>query len=137
MNSVVVGLGSNLNPETNLPKGLALLSVQFKVLKTSQFIQNPPQGNLQQPDFINGAVLIETPLNQPEVKAILKDLEIQMGRTNSMHCYKPQVIDFDIHVWNGQILDDYFYKWQFLRTLILELLPDLTYDQEKLPLYDG
>lgn len=132
MNTAVIGLGSNLDPEINIPKGLALLTSQFKVLRTSQFIQNPPQGNLHQPDFINGGVFIETSLSQHEVKAVLKELEIQMGRTNAMHCYKPRVIDFDIHIWNRQIIDDYFYKWQFLRAIILELLPDLRYDPAKL-----
>lgn len=131
MNLAVIGLGSNLSPETNIPKGLTLISSSFKVLKTSQFIQNPPQGNLQQPDFINGAVLVETPLAQDDVKAILKAFEAQMGRTNAMHCNKPRIIDFDIHVWNGEIVDPYFYQWDFLRAIILELLPDLIYDPQK------
>ncbi|MBL8014123.1 MAG: 2-amino-4-hydroxy-6-hydroxymethyldihydropteridine diphosphokinase [Candidatus Omnitrophica bacterium] len=133
MNTMVIGVGSNLTPEKNIPQGLKLLSAHFKIVKTSQFVKNPPQGNLEQPDFINGAVLVETILSQQEVKVVLKNLEVQMGRTNAMHCYKPRIIDFDIHVYNGQIIDEYFYKWKFLRNIILELLPNLVYDQAKLP----
>ena len=48
-----------------------------------------------------------------------------------MHCNKPRIIDFDVHVWNDSIVDPFFYEWDFLRTIILELLPNLHYDHSK------
>ncbi len=134
MNEAVIGLGSNINPEKNIVLAQGLISSKFRIIKTSTFLKTAPQGDLQQPDFINGAVLIETPLVQAEVKQLLKGFESQMGRTNAMHCNKPRIIDFDIHVWNKEIVDPYFYKWDFLRGIVLELIPDLNYDQSKIVL---
>lgn len=131
MNKAVVGIGSNIDPETNIQEGRRLMSSAFKVIKFSKFIKTPPKGNLHQPEFINGGVLIETVLSQSEVKNILKGFEIQMGRTNAMHCNKPRIIDFDIHVWNGEILDPYFYQWDFLKGIVLDVLPELEYDRSR------
>ena len=131
MNRAVVGIGSNIDPEKNIEQGKQLLSSKFNVIKFSKFIKTPPKGNLHQPEFINGGVLIETDLSQFAVKDILKGFELQMGRTNAMHCNKPRIIDFDIHVWNGDIIDPYFYQWDFLRGIILDVLPDLKYDRSR------
>lgn len=131
MNRAVVGIGSNIDPEKNIELGQQLLSSKFKVIKFSKFIKTPPKGNLHQSEFINGGALIETGLSQFEVKDILKGLEVQMGRTNAMHCNKPRIIDFDIHVWNGDIIDPYFYQWDFLRGIVLDVLPDLKYDRSR------
>lgn len=131
MNRAVVGIGSNIDPEKNIERGRQLVSSQFKVINFSKFIKTPPKGNLHQPEFINGGVLIETDLSQSEVKDILKGFEVQMGRTNAMHCNKPRIIDFDIHVWNGDIIDPYFYQWDFLKGIILDVLPDLKYDRSR------
>lgn len=131
MNDVVIGLGSNIDPERNIAIGQGLLRSKFKILSVSTFHKTVPQGGLMQPDFINGAVMVETSLSLMDVKDILKGFEVQMGRTNAMHCNKPRIIDFDIHVWNGQVVDPYFYKWEFLRNIILELIPHLEYDKSK------
>lgn len=131
MNRAVIGLGSNIDAEKNIEEGKRRLSSRFNVLKVSRFIKTPPKGNLHQPEFINGGVLIETELSQCDVKSILKDFENQMGRTNAMHCNKPRIIDFDVHVWNDEIVDPYFYEWDFLRAIVLDVLPDLAYDRSK------
>ena len=131
MNSAVIGLGSNIDPEKNIEQGQRLLSTKFNILKVSRFLKTPPKGNLHQPEFINGGVLLETNLSQAEVLNILKGFEVQMGRTNAMHCNKPRIIDFDVHVWNGEVIDPFFYEWDFVRSIVLELLPSLNYDRGK------
>ncbi len=131
MNLAVVGLGSNIDPERHVQQGKELLASKFNVLKFSCFLRTKPQGNSQQAEFINGGALIETPLSISEVKDTLKGFEIQMGRTAGMHNNKPRVIDFDIHLWNGKIVDPFFYRWDFLRKIVLELVPDLRYDHGK------
>ena len=131
MNRAVVGIGSNIDPEKNIELGRRLISSKFKVIQFSKFIKTPPKGNLHQPEFINGGVLIETDLSQCEVKDTLKGFEVQMGRTNAMHCNKPRIIDFDIHVWNDEIVDSYFYQWDFLRDIVLDVLPGLKYDRNR------
>ena len=131
MNLAVVGLGSNIDPKRHIQRGKELVAATFKVLKFSHFLITKPQNNPQQAEFINGGALIKTPMSFLELKETLKGIEMQMGRTAEMHNNKPRVIDLDIHAWNGEIVDPLFYQWEFLRTIVLELVPDLRYDHGK------
>ena len=131
MNAAVIGLGSNIDPEKNIEAARQLVKARFQILKESHFLKTPPMGNPNQREFINGAMLVQTDLARPEVKAILKGFEKQLGRTSAMVCNNPRTIDFDIHVWNGEVVDPFFYKWGFIRTIVLELLPDLKYNSNK------
>ena len=131
MNIAVIGLGSNIDPEKNIESARQLIRSQFHVLKESRFLTTPPMGNPNQAAFMNGALLIETELSQADLKAILKDFEERLGRTAVMVCNNPRTIDFDIHIWNGKVVDSYFYQWEFVRTLVFELIPDLNLENLK------
>jgi 2-amino-4-hydroxy-6-hydroxymethyldihydropteridine diphosphokinase len=127
MNTVIIGLGSNIEADQNIAQAKSLLNEQFKGLKESQFIQTKPIGYLAQDDFLNGAVLVETPLNLEQVKGILQEMEKQLGREDSSVKYGPRTIDLDIIVWNNQVIDADFYEREFLKMAVLELLPELKY----------
>jgi 2-amino-4-hydroxy-6-hydroxymethyldihydropteridine diphosphokinase len=131
-NTAIVGLGSNIEPKKNIESARQLIRGHFTVLAESSFLRNPACGVTKQPEFINGAILVKTDLNQQDCKAVLKDFEKQMGRTPAMTGDAPRVIDFDIHVWNDEIVDPYFYEWPFIRLFVLELKPELHYDHSKL-----
>lgn len=132
MNTVIVGLGSNIEPEKNIEAARQFIRSRFAVMTESSFLRNPACGAANQPEFINGAMLMETDLSRQELKAVLKGFEKQMGRTEIMTGNAPRVIDLDIHVWNGEIVDPYFYEWPFIRLFVLELMPQLHYDHSKL-----
>jgi len=127
MNKVIIGLGSNINPEKNIAQSRAILAERFKVLGSSQFIQTKPVGYTEQDDFINGSLYIETDLSLEELTAILKNIEKEMGRKKIPIKYGPRSIDLDIAVWNGQIIDQDFYERDFIKNAVLELVPDLQY----------
>jgi len=131
MNTAVVGLGSNIDPEENIEKALQLLRGRLNILKESSFVRNPACGNTKQPEFINGAILVKTDLERPEFKALLKTVEVEMGRTKAMTGQAPRTLDLDIHVWNHEVVDPYFFEWLFIRRFVLELIPDLPYDLQK------
>ncbi len=131
MNTVVVGFGSNIDPEKNIACARQLVRERFMVLKETSFLTTPACGDTKQPEFINGAILVKTDLNRQEFKAVLKSFEEQMGRTKAMTGNAPRTIDLDIHVWNNEIVDPYFYSWPFIRRFVLELMPDLCYDLNK------
>lgn len=132
MNAAIVGLGSNMDAEKNIEAARQLIREHFQVVAESSFLRNPPCGTVKQPDFINGAILVKTELSREEFKAFLKSMERQMGRTPAMTGSAPRVIDLDIHVWNGEIIDPYFYEWPFIRLFVLELMPELKYDHGRL-----
>jgi len=127
MNKAIIGLGSNINPTENIKKARALLKAQFHLLQESSYVQTKPFGYTQQDDFINGCAYIETPLNEIELKARLKALEKELGREVSPIKFGPRTIDMDIVIFNDRVVDQDFYRRDFLKQAVLELLPQLKY----------
>ena len=127
MNRVIIGLGSNIEPALNIQKTKGILAQKFRVLAESTFKVTKPVGTVEQPDFINGALLVETELNQNQLKAQLRDIEVKLGRAQDAIRYDPRTIDLDIVVWNDTIVDRNFYERGFLKESALELIPDLKY----------
>ncbi len=125
MNQVVIGLGSNIDAEKNIAKAKEILSAQFQILQSSQFKITKPINAKNHPDFVNGALLIETFLSQGELKTRLHDIEESLGRPRHSDRSAPRTIDLDIIVWNNLILDQDFYTRDFLKNAVLELLPEL------------
>ncbi|MCA9392801.1 MAG: 2-amino-4-hydroxy-6-hydroxymethyldihydropteridine diphosphokinase [Candidatus Omnitrophica bacterium] len=126
-NTSVIGLGSNIDPEKNIAAARALLKQEFQVLGESRFVQTAPVGYIDQDDFINGAVHIETDLPLADLSSRLKQLEERLGRQRSVIKHGPRTIDLDVVVFNGQIIDNDFYERDFLRDSVLELIPKLVY----------
>lgn len=127
MNNVVIGIGSNIAPEENIKTARAILRQKYHVLAESKFVATKPIGNAAQPDFINGAVLIETTLGQEQLAAELKTIEQQLGRRVSEDKFAPLTIDLDIVVFNRGVTDQDFYSRDFLKNAVLEVLPTLKY----------
>jgi len=128
MNTVIVGLGSNIEPEENIQKARAILAQKYNVLAESYFEVTKPVGEIPQADFINGAVLLETELGVEQLKAALKNTESDLGRKEtSDQKGGPRTIDLDIVTWNRSIIDQDFYKRDYLKKSVLELIPDLKY----------
>ncbi|OGX37068.1 MAG: 2-amino-4-hydroxy-6-hydroxymethyldihydropteridine diphosphokinase [Omnitrophica WOR_2 bacterium RIFCSPHIGHO2_02_FULL_52_10] len=127
MNQAVIGLGSNIAPQENLRKARSILSRKFRIVSESRFRTTRPIGEIRQPDFINGSVLIETASGIDELKAALKAIESQLGRDGSQDPFGPRTIDLDIVVWNKTVVDRDFYRREYLKHSVLELLPDLDY----------
>jgi 2-amino-4-hydroxy-6-hydroxymethyldihydropteridine diphosphokinase len=127
MNTAIIGLGSNIDPERNIASARKILAEEFHVLKESTFIRTKPIGYQEQDDFINGSVYLETGLPQEELKHKLKDLEKQLGREASKIKFGPRTIDLDIVIYNGKVVDRDFYEREFLKKAALELIPQLKY----------
>ena len=126
-NTAVIGLGSNINPHANIPEAKQLISQKYKLLAESQFIVTKPIGADQQPDFINGALLIETTSDIESLKKDLKQIEDALGRKREANKFAPRTIDLDIVVWNNKVVDQDFYHRDFLKQSTLQLIPHLKY----------
>ena len=122
---VVIGLGSNIDPEANLEQAVQELKSRFKVSKRSQWTRTKPIGIQDQPDFYNGALLMETELEQQSLKKELKRIEDILGRDRSLPKFGPRTIDLDILIWNKKVVDEDYYKSDFLRKGVEEIIPDL------------
>ena len=122
---VVIGLGSNIDPEANLEQAVLELKSRFKVSKRSQWTRTKPIGIQDQPDFYNGALLMETELEQQSLKKELKQIEDILGRDRSLPKFGPRTIDLDILIWNKKVVDEDYYERDFLRKGVEEIIPNL------------
>lgn len=127
MNRVIVGLGSNIEPDKNIERAKKTLTRKYKVVAESSFRQTKSIGDIQQADFINGAILLETERDSEQLKVELTQIETELGRSQEHNHNEPRTIDLDIILWNETIMDQDFYKRDYLKQSVLELLPDLKY----------
>ena len=127
IHNVVIGVGSNIEPQKNISRAKILLAKNFRIMRKSRFIKTTPVGKPKQPSFRNGAIFIKTDLTPTQLKNALKKIEAQLGRTPTSNRFSPRTIDLDIIVWDGKIVDKDFYHRDYLKKSILEIIPDLKY----------
>lgn len=131
LNEAIIGLGSNIEPEKNIEEALAKIKGLGKVTVQTEFIYTKPEGYKEQPDFLNGALILNTDLPYETLHHRLKELEDEMGRDRSGKRYGPRNIDLDIAVYNGTITDHEVYEYDFLKKFVRELKPDLTFGPQE------
>ncbi|WP_372774440.1 2-amino-4-hydroxy-6-hydroxymethyldihydropteridine diphosphokinase [Mangrovibacterium sp.] len=118
MNQVYVSIGSNIHPQENIRQLLEILTQDFGEIRVSEFVKTKPIGIEDQADFVNGAVVFETELDQVQLQKYLKSVENKLGRDRSLPKFGPRTMDLDLVVWNGIVVDDDFYTRDFLRKSI-------------------
>jgi 2-amino-4-hydroxy-6-hydroxymethyldihydropteridine diphosphokinase len=103
-----VGIGSNLGDrEGNLRQAVALLSAEdgIDVVAVSQIRETDPVGPVEQGQFLNGAVWIETGLGPRELLERLLTVEQRLGRVRGER-WGPRTIDLDLLVYGNQVVDE-------------------------------
>jgi dihydroneopterin aldolase/2-amino-4-hydroxy-6-hydroxymethyldihydropteridine diphosphokinase len=94
----VVSLGANLGdaPATLQDAVHALdLHPRITVLAGSPIYVTAPVGGVEQPDFHNAAVLLETTLPPRELLAVCQGIEVSAGRTREVR-WGPRTLDLDL-----------------------------------------
>jgi 2-amino-4-hydroxy-6-hydroxymethyldihydropteridine diphosphokinase len=94
-----LGLGSNVGDRlANLRAAVAALRERgVKVTALSSVYETAPQGEiLDQPDFLNAAVEIETELGPEQLLDVCKDVERALGREPGGPRHSPRAIDIDL-----------------------------------------
>lgn len=125
MNTAIIAVGSNIQPEENIKLVKEIIAKEMELLAESTWLWTKPIGFTDQPDFLNGAILVRTELRLEDLKDWLTAIEERLGRVRTKNRYGPRTMDLDIAVWNGRVLDDDVYHRDFLKSAIKELLPDL------------
>jgi len=104
-----VGLGANLGPrEVTLLRAVDLLAGEpgIEVLAVSQLHETDPVGNTDQPEFLNGAVAVETTLEPREFLDALLRVERELGRVRDGTQWGPRTIDLDLLMYGDEIVDE-------------------------------
>ena len=79
MNRAVIGLGSNIEPQVNVPKARKRIAERHVILAESPLVETSPVGYADQPDFTNGALLLETRADRETFQSHILRLTEQQG----------------------------------------------------------
>jgi 2-amino-4-hydroxy-6-hydroxymethyldihydropteridine diphosphokinase len=104
-----IALGSNLDSEWgdregNLREAIRRVGSLGMVKAVSGFYDTAPVGYLDQPRFLNGAMLLETGLKPVELMRGLLDVERAMGRERLV-AKGPRVIDLDLLFYGDLVME--------------------------------
>jgi 2-amino-4-hydroxy-6-hydroxymethyldihydropteridine diphosphokinase len=103
-----IGIGSNLDdPRQQVIDAIEMLDglPGCHVLRRSSMYRSAAFGHIQQADFINAVVVLETAVPADILLACLKELERVRGRDPAAERWGPRVIDLDILVYGDQVID--------------------------------
>ena len=102
-----IGLGGNL-PGTRAAFGSAMVELGAigQVVRASSLYRSAARDLLDQPDFINAAVELETDLEPADLLFALKRLELTLGRDPQGLRFGPRLIDLDIVALDDRCVAD-------------------------------
>jgi 2-amino-4-hydroxy-6-hydroxymethyldihydropteridine diphosphokinase len=104
-NLAFLSLGSNINPERNLPAAVGHLVRYGRVKAVSGVWETLPIGFLDQPNFLNAAVLLETHLSAQALREeAITAIEATLGRVRTKNKNAPRTIDIDIVLFNRDLI---------------------------------
>ncbi len=105
MNQAFIFLGTNIEREKNYLEALRRLGGLGQLRRVSSVYETAPIGSGCE-NFYNGAILLETALDAPELKRALREIEAQMGRVRTADRYAPRTIDLDLVLYNQDSRDE-------------------------------
>jgi 2-amino-4-hydroxy-6-hydroxymethyldihydropteridine diphosphokinase len=121
---VYLAVGSNIDPETNLPQAIENLKVVLDVAAISSIWQTAAVG-FEGEDFLNAVLLIFTPLSVNTLKnEVLRPLEALLGRVRKEEKFAPRTIDIDILLCKDQPIDEEIWTQPHLALPLAELYPN-------------
>ncbi|WP_310820739.1 2-amino-4-hydroxy-6-hydroxymethyldihydropteridine diphosphokinase [Stratiformator vulcanicus] len=134
MHRAFVGIGSNIDPEQNLPAAIELLASHGEILAVSRVYETAPVGFTDQADFLNAAVLVATELSPEQfLSDVVGEIETRLGRVRDPeNKMGPRTIDLDLALFDdlvgeyaGRTLPDGdIFRYAFLAIPLAELDPD-------------
>ena len=119
-----LGLGSNVDPVTNLRRAIRMLRWAVAVEGVSTAWESPAVGQ-DGPDYINAALLVRTPESKEWLMARLKAIENELGRTRKHRRPVRLTIDIDMLIIDREFLADDLWSQAYRAVPLAELLPDL------------
>lgn len=140
---VYIGVGSNIDPEANILRALAMLQERARVTGASTFYRTAAIGRPEQAAYLNGVWRIETPIAPRDLKFdVLRGIEDRLGRVRTSDKYAARTIDLDMLLYGDLVLTDADCRVPapeirdrvFLQAGVLELAPGLLLPDTREPL---
>ena len=143
LNRVYILLGSNIDKERNILRAAKLLCEMCCVKAFSSVYETVPVGLLNQPNFFNTAVLLETDLGATQFKEqALNKVERQLKRVRFAEKNAPRTIDMDIVLCNDDIFtygshrvpDPDLLRWAHVAAPVADLVGDAPHPETGEPI---
>lgn len=141
MTKAIIALGSNMGHSLDTLQKAALVigeDPKIKLLQGSSLYRTKPVGYLDQDDFINAVIEIETSLSPLELYQKLAQIELDFGR---VRLFKdgPRTLDLDVIVCEDMLSDDErillphprAQERAFVLVPLHEICPDLVFPDTK------
>lgn len=133
-----ISIGSNIEREKNIFSALRALEKQFGKLQVSSIFETEPVGFSGDP-FYNLVVGFDSELDVQTVAKILRDMEMQHGRTRNSHKFSARTLDLDLLLYGDLILKegrlqiprDEINHYAFVLEPLAEIAPDLQHPVSK------
>lgn len=104
--NVYLSLGSNMgDKEDNINKAIQLINYEedCRVILVSSLLDTKPVGPVEQDDFLNGALYMQTILSPKELLHLIGVVENKLKRERVIH-WGPRTIDLDILLYDDEIV---------------------------------
>jgi len=142
MQTVFVSIGSNIEAEDNMLIAKGLLNSFFDV--TYSGIYKTPAEGFAGEDFLNSVCKFDTDKDPQEIRAILKDIEKDMGRTLIQKGMSNRVIDLDLILYGDlqmnedglELPSSDIENYKFVLEPLAEIAPDFIHPILKKPYKD-
>ena len=103
--TVYLSYGSNVgNPKGHLNEAIIMLEAPYAIrnIKRSDLIVTKPYGPVEQDDFLNGCLEMETYMNPEELVEFIHEIEDYFERDRSIH-WGPRPVDMDIVFYDDMV----------------------------------
>jgi 2-amino-4-hydroxy-6-hydroxymethyldihydropteridine diphosphokinase len=124
LHRVHLSLGSNIEPEVNLPQAIRLLREFGRVEAVSSAWESRALGS-EGPNFLNLCARFLCSLGPADLKeTIIRPIEARLGRVRDADRNAPRTIDIDIVLFDERPLNTDFWEYAFVTVPLAELIPE-------------
>lgn len=105
--TVYLGVGSNVDPQANIRKGIELIRSRFGVIAVSPMYRSAAWGVAEpQPDYINLAVSAVTDKDLFATRSELRFIEESLGRKRTADKFARRTLDIDLLLYGDTLIKD-------------------------------
>lgn len=102
-----LAVGSNIgNKQQYIEDAIDAIAQDKKcrLVKSSELVRSTAYGEVEQEEFLNGAIMVKTLYTPEELLEIAHEIEKAAGRERTLH-WGPRTLDLDIILYDNQIVD--------------------------------
>ncbi|MCX7108269.1 MAG: 2-amino-4-hydroxy-6-hydroxymethyldihydropteridine diphosphokinase [Methylococcales bacterium] len=127
-----ISIGSNIDKNKNIPASLEALKLHFDQLTISSIYESESVGFIGD-TFYNLVVGFNSEFSVKEVARILRQIELDNGRTRNSQKFSSRTLDLDLILYDNLILNDgrlqiprdEIERYAFVLEPLAEIAPDL------------